>query len=175
MENAKSIGEAYGEVLQVEDPFKCPDGVQGFLRIRLQLDARKPIPSGCWLAREKGKPSKVEFYYETQRSHILCFNCGRLGHINFGCTFASDPHPETGNRYGGWTFVNLIRQPRALMMTVPWPPITIDERNRRWTAGARGESISLTPFSSRQDRTLETTQSGGGNVTSIQSKTTSLT
>ncbi|KAM1956338.1 hypothetical protein ACFX16_025768 [Malus domestica] len=49
------------------------------------------------------------------------------------------------------------------MMTVPWPPITIDERNRRWTAGARG------------NRTLETTQSGGGNVTSIQSKTTSLT
>ncbi|KAM1453696.1 hypothetical protein ACFXTH_003258 [Malus domestica] len=58
VENAKSIGEAYGEVLQVEDPFKCPDGVRGFLRIRLQLDARKPIPSGCWLAREEGKLSR---------------------------------------------------------------------------------------------------------------------
>ncbi|KAM1114853.1 hypothetical protein ACFX2I_005584 [Malus domestica] len=175
VENAKSIGEAYGEVLQVEDPFRCPDGVWGFLRIRLQLDARKPIPSGCWLAREEGKPSRVEFYYETQRSHILCFNCGRLGHITTGCTFAPDPHPETGNRYGGWTFVHPIRQPRVMTVTVPRPLINIDEGNRRWTAGARGESISLTPFSSRQYKTLETPQSGGGNVTSIQPKTTSLT
>ncbi|KAM2203275.1 hypothetical protein ACFX1R_002880 [Malus domestica] len=60
VENAKSIGEAYGEVLRVEDPFNCPDGVRGFLRIRLQLDARKPIPSGCWLVRAEGKPSRVE-------------------------------------------------------------------------------------------------------------------
>ncbi|KAM2791068.1 hypothetical protein PS2_002891 [Malus domestica] len=52
------IGEAYEEVLQVEDPFKCPDGVRGFLCIRLQLDARKAIPSRCWLAREEGKPSR---------------------------------------------------------------------------------------------------------------------
>ncbi|RXH87514.1 hypothetical protein DVH24_034414 [Malus domestica] len=94
VENAKSIGR-----LMERYPFKCPDGVRGFLRIRLQLDARKPIPSGCLLAREEGKLSRVEFYYETQRSHILCFNCGRLGHINSGCSFAPDPHPKTGNRY----------------------------------------------------------------------------
>ncbi|KAM1151247.1 hypothetical protein PS2_033814 [Malus domestica] len=174
MENAKSIGEAYGEVLQVEDPFNCPDGVRGFLRIRLQLDARKPIPSRCWLARAEGKPSRVEFYYESQRSHILCFNCGRLGHINSSCWFAPDPHPEIGNRYGGWTFVNPIRQARDLMMTAPRPPINKDEGNRRWTAGARGESLSLTPFPSRQDRTLEPFQAGGGNVTSLQAKPTSL-
>ncbi|KAM0998752.1 hypothetical protein FF1_005536 [Malus domestica] len=62
-----------------------------------------------------------------------------------------------------------------MTVTVPRPLINIDEGNRRWTAGARGESISLTPFSSRQYKTLETPQSGGGNVTSIQPKTTSLT
>ncbi|KAM2063368.1 hypothetical protein ACFX16_026916 [Malus domestica] len=174
VENAKSIGETYGEVLQVEDHFHYPDGVRGFLRIRLQLDARKPIPSGCWLARAVGKPSRVEFYYETQRPHILCFNCGRLGHINSGCSLAPDPHPESGNRYGGWTFVNPIRQARDLMANASRPPINKDEGNRRWTAGARGESLSLTPFPSRQDRTLEPIQDGGGNVISLPAKTTSL-
>ncbi|KAM1348692.1 hypothetical protein ACFX2I_002915 [Malus domestica] len=132
------IGEAYEEVLQVEDPFKCPDGVRGFLCIRLQLDARKAIPSRCWLAREEGKPSRVEFYYETQRFHILCFNCGRLGHINYRCKFAPDPHPEMGNRYGGWTFLHPIRQARALITNEPRSPINIDEGYRRWTTGARG-------------------------------------
>ncbi|KAM1407335.1 hypothetical protein ACFX2F_001937 [Malus domestica] len=38
----------------------------------------------------------------------------------------------------------------------------------------RGSHYLLTPFPSRQDRTLEPTQAGGGNVTSLQSKTTSL-
>ncbi|KAM1024779.1 hypothetical protein ACFX15_037338 [Malus domestica] len=72
VENAKSIGEAYGEVLQVENPFNCPDGVRGFLRIRLQLDARKPILSGCWLARAEGKPSrnrKPVRWLELRESH----------------------------------------------------------------------------------------------------------
>ncbi|KAM1146025.1 hypothetical protein ACFX2I_037920 [Malus domestica] len=72
VENAKSIGEAYGEVLQVENPFNCPDGVRGFLRIRLQLDARKPILSGCWLARAEGKPSrnrKPVWWLELRESH----------------------------------------------------------------------------------------------------------
>ncbi|KAM2165651.1 hypothetical protein ACFX1R_039773 [Malus domestica] len=72
VENAKSIGEAYGEVLQVENPFNCPDGVRGFLRICLQLDARKPILSGCWLARAEGKPSrnrKPVRWLELRESH----------------------------------------------------------------------------------------------------------
>ncbi|KAM1427284.1 hypothetical protein ACFX11_019656 [Malus domestica] len=99
VENAKTIGEAYGEVLQVEDPFQYPDGVWGFLRICLQLDARKPIPTGFWLAREEEKSSRVEFYYETQRIHTLCFTCGRLGLINSGCQLGPDLQPATGNSY----------------------------------------------------------------------------
>ncbi|KAM1121229.1 hypothetical protein TB2_002810 [Malus domestica] len=105
------IVEAYEEVLQVKDPFKCPDGVRGFLRIRLQLDARKAIPSGCWLAREKGKPSRRR-----------------------------ETDTVVGPSY------------------IPF-----------------GESLSLTPFSSRPDKTFGTTQSGGEKITSIQTKTTILT
>ncbi|KAM1530277.1 hypothetical protein ACFX1Z_019399 [Malus domestica] len=99
VENAKTIGEAYGEVLQVEDPFQYLNGVWGFLHIRLQLDARKPIPTGFWLAREEEKPSRVEFYYETQRIHTLCFTCGRLELINSGCQLGPDLQPATGNNY----------------------------------------------------------------------------
>ncbi|KAM2554971.1 hypothetical protein TB2_019051 [Malus domestica] len=99
VENAKTIGEAYGEVLQVEDPFQYLNGVWGFLHIHLQLDARKPIPTGFWLAREEEKPSRVEFYYETQRIHTLCFTCGRLELINSGCQLGPDLQPTTGNNY----------------------------------------------------------------------------
>lgn len=131
VENAKTIGEAYGKVLQVDDPFQCPEGVRGFLRIRLQLDARKAIPSGFWLAREEEKPSRVEFYYETQRLHILCFTCGRLGHMNAGCSFGSEPQPMTGNRYGSWIFVDPIHQTCPLVTNATRPTINSDERQRR--------------------------------------------
>ncbi|KAM1631602.1 hypothetical protein ACFX2K_019600 [Malus domestica] len=83
----------------VEDPFQYLNGVWGFLHIRLQLDARKPIPTGFWLAREEEKPSRVEFYYETQRIHTLCFTCGRLELINSGCQSGPDLQPATGNNY----------------------------------------------------------------------------
>lgn len=139
MENTRTIGEAYGEVLQVEDPYLSPDGVRGFLRIRLQLDARKPLPIGFWLAREEGKPSKVEFYYETQRVHIFCYNCGRLGYINSGCQFSSDPQSASGNRYGSWIFVDPIRSNRTLGTNVSRSPVIIDEGRRRWVAGSRND------------------------------------
>lgn len=167
VKNAKIIGEAYGEVLQVEDPSQCPEGIRGFLRIRLQLDDRKPIPTGFWLARDEGKPSKVEFYYETQRLPIICYSCGRVGHNSNVCRFGSDPQPATGNRYGSWIFVDPVRLSRVQMTNSTGPQINLDEGSRRWTAGSRGEPLHLTAFSFGQGQTFGVPQNGGGSITSL--------
>lgn len=52
---------------------------RGFLRVRIIVNTRNPLITGCWLLRKDDKDTWVEFRYE--RLQDFCYRCGRIGHV----------------------------------------------------------------------------------------------
>ncbi|KAM5551752.1 hypothetical protein ABKV19_026549 [Rosa sericea] len=140
--NVEEMVEHFGVFIKMDDPLESGDGTYCFLRVRVMLDARRPLPTGFTLPRDDGSPSWVEFKFE--RLSRFCFCCGRLGHIETmqtPCPNSEEPRPE-GIVYGEWMITSAFRRPgQATQVTRP--------AGRRRSAGQR-----ITP-----ENTLEIGQS----------------
>ncbi|KAL6272180.1 hypothetical protein ACE6H2_022872 [Prunus campanulata] len=86
MKNARQLGERIGYVLEVEDTAEA--GFRGFLRIRVNIDATKPLPLGFILPCAITGRRKIRLAYEGLKE--FCFKCGRLGHVR-GCRWQPNP------------------------------------------------------------------------------------
>lgn len=123
--NVRDLVENFGVFLKMDDPLEGADGTYNFLRVRVLLDGRNPLPSGTRMAREDGSISRVEFKYE--KLVKFCFSCGRLGHNNtprLPCTREIDPQNEDHD-FGSWMITLAFHHPNRqnnqnnLMAVVP--------------------------------------------------------
>ncbi|BFG16230.1 hypothetical protein CerSpe_025040 [Prunus speciosa] len=108
--NAIEIGQKLGELKEVEAPWE--KGSRGFLRMRVMIDSNNPLPQGFWLPCTEGQDTWVEFKFE--RLSDFCFNCGKLGHLQWNCRFSvSQPGNSEHAAYGDWMKTRAIRDSRA--------------------------------------------------------------
>ncbi|CAL9024299.1 unnamed protein product [Prunus brigantina] len=75
--NARRIGASLGRVVEVDDPNQT-EGYRGFLRLKVELNARKPLVKGFWIPRRNKTELRAEIRYE--RLEDYCYHCGKLGH-----------------------------------------------------------------------------------------------
>lgn len=81
--NAVTLANRIGNIIEVEDPFMNGNLLRTFFRVRVSINIKKAIPTGCWVPH-KGLPNAwVVFRYE--RMQDICYNCGILGHDQRGC------------------------------------------------------------------------------------------
>lgn len=82
-ENAQLIGNNLGDVAQIENTMG-PEGLdRSFLRMKVVIDARKPLKAGFWYARQNGEHAWARIKYE--RLPEFCYGCGTLGHTEKSC------------------------------------------------------------------------------------------
>ncbi|KAL6204842.1 hypothetical protein ACLB2K_022109 [Fragaria x ananassa] len=82
--NAKLIGAEFGKVLEVEDLDEDDAVLRGYLRVKVLLDSRNPLPTGFWLPLNEFTRTRVEYAYEGLCD--FCYTCGRLGHHMDSCS-----------------------------------------------------------------------------------------
>lgn len=84
--NGRKLGSLLGSVIDVEDPSLV--GNRGFLRLRIDFDAHKPLATSCFLPYHAGT-KKIRLQYELLKS--FCHHCGRLGHMKSVCNYQVHP------------------------------------------------------------------------------------
>lgn len=67
---------------------------RGFLRVRVNVNTRNHLATGCWLPRHNNKETWIEFRYE--RLQDFCYRCGRIGHVNTECSFGQNIGGDAG-------------------------------------------------------------------------------
>lgn len=84
--NGRKLGLMLGSVLEVEDPAVV--GIRGYLRLRIDFDACKPLSTSCLLPCQQ-TTKKIRLKYENLKN--FCFRCGRLGHMISVCNYHVNP------------------------------------------------------------------------------------
>lgn len=107
--NAELIGKRLGKLLAVETSH---DGIllgRSFLRVRAAIKVSDPLPKGFWLRRKPGGGDDIWISYKFEKLTDFCYACGRLGHENKGCRFATrEDGPNSG--YGPGLRTGRVRQ-----------------------------------------------------------------
>lgn len=86
LSNGRKLGNMLGSVFEVEDPAQV--GYRGFLRMRIDLDARKPLPT-CVQLPCRSTTKRIRLQFELLKN--FCFKCGRLGHMISVCNHQVNP------------------------------------------------------------------------------------
>ncbi|KAJ1408205.1 Zinc finger, CCHC-type [Sesbania bispinosa] len=81
--NAVKLAGTIGEVLTVENPLVNGQLVRPFIRVRVKVNIKKPLVTGCWVPRKDLPRIWVQIRYE--RLQGFCYNCGVIGHENRKC------------------------------------------------------------------------------------------
>ncbi|KAJ1415409.1 Zinc finger, CCHC-type [Sesbania bispinosa] len=81
--NAAKIMSKFGEVMEVENPLVEGKLLKTFIRVRVLIDIKKAIATGCWVPRRDLPKLWIIFKYEKLQG--VCFNCGLLGHEQRSC------------------------------------------------------------------------------------------
>lgn len=107
--NAELIGKCLGKLLAVETSH---DGIllgRSFLRVRAAIKVSDPLPKGFWLRRKPEGGDDIWISYKFEKLIDFCYACGRLGHENKGCRFATrEDGPNSG--YGPGLRTGRVRQ-----------------------------------------------------------------
>lgn len=93
--SARKLRARIGSVMEIEDVEEV--GFRGFLRMRIDLDASKPLPSGFSIPCQVTGRRKIRLRYEGVKE--FCMRCGRLGH-SIGCMLVLNPRLESD----GWKY-----------------------------------------------------------------------
>ncbi|OMO85769.1 Zinc knuckle CX2CX4HX4C [Corchorus olitorius] len=80
---AEKLARTAGEIIKIDWVHRRPRNIR-FLRVRIALDPRQPLASGCTLERDDGTVHWVDFSYE--QINKLCLSCGMLGHTHPYCS-----------------------------------------------------------------------------------------
>lgn len=81
--NTSKIMKLVGEVLEIEDPMVKGVLLRSFMRVRVNLNSQKALPTGCWVPRKNQPKSWIMFRYEKLQG--FCYGCGVLGHEQKDC------------------------------------------------------------------------------------------
>lgn len=115
VKNAQLIGSEIGVLLDTDDPTKVDAALRGYLRVKVAIDSRKPLPTGFW--RPLSETTKRRVYYSYEGLCHFCFKCGRLGHLEDACgkCKSSDPPELQQERswYGPWMAVDAPKSPHS--------------------------------------------------------------
>ncbi|GLT35042.1 hypothetical protein SLA2020_095260 [Shorea laevis] len=84
--SGRRIGEELGRFIEVDDGGGDAWGVE-YIRVRVALDARKPLRRGMKLSLRMGQ-IWVDFRYE--RLPNFCYCCGMLDHVEWDCELGLD-------------------------------------------------------------------------------------
>ncbi|KAF3450405.1 hypothetical protein FNV43_RR06486 [Rhamnella rubrinervis] len=101
---AFQIGDQIGTVILSSVTPRCVVANR-FMRIRVDIAIRNPIPVGYFMERDQGEDLWVQFKYE--RLSDFCYKCGRLDHITGRCTLKEpvmieDEKGRQAKLYGPW-------------------------------------------------------------------------
>lgn len=109
-QNAAHTGSKIGEVIDVEDPFHGTTIKRSFLRVRVLLNTKNPLPAGFWIPRLHFPKIWVQLRYEKLMDY--CYNCGRLRHDQRACRHkrALDAVNFSKPMYGPWLGVPLLKK-----------------------------------------------------------------
>lgn len=83
-ENAKAISCLFHKFLEFDNEGHQRSIKQTYIRLKVEHKIAYPLPSGFDQERENMPSLWIQFKYE--RISDFCYNCGRLGHTNYGCT-----------------------------------------------------------------------------------------
>lgn len=81
MENAKRIGNIIGEYVETDKDVE--NTCRSFLRLKVVVDAKKPLLAGFWWSNSHGNEIRANIKYE--RLSDFCYGCGKLGHTTQAC------------------------------------------------------------------------------------------
>ncbi|KAL6294417.1 hypothetical protein ACE6H2_002559 [Prunus campanulata] len=121
--NARALGSRIGSVLEVEDNGET--GFRGFLRIRVDMDVSKPIPSSFTTPCPTTGKRVIRLKYEGLRD--FCFRCGRLGHSR-GCSFPVNHRLEVENlQYSADMRAPMMSRASTLLFPPRRPPLRVPD------------------------------------------------
>ncbi|KAF5179343.1 hypothetical protein FRX31_031070 [Thalictrum thalictroides] len=81
-ENGFNLGKRIGKPLQVDDEHHYGD-FGSFLRVKLQVDTRLPLPNGIEYLNQS---NHIKFFpIRIEKLNYFCFYCGKLGHEKTKC------------------------------------------------------------------------------------------
>lgn len=83
-ETTKKIGNIIGRVYQGNISKKCVVENR-FLRLKIELEVYKPIPTDFFEERANGEDRWIQFKYE--RIVDFCYKCGALDHVTGKCHY----------------------------------------------------------------------------------------
>jgi hypothetical protein len=95
-ENAISIAENLGGLVEIDNLDNSKPTRKSFLRIRALIPIEDPLPTGFILHRPPKAPALISYQYE--RLSDFCYDCGRLGHQSFHCP--EMPNSTIKGKYG---------------------------------------------------------------------------
>lgn len=95
--NAELIGKRFGILLGVEGASEGLLLNRSFLRVRVEVNLKEPLPGGFWLRRRNNTGRDFWISYKHERLPDYCYACGRLGHENRECKFVTR---EEGSQSG---------------------------------------------------------------------------
>ncbi|XP_059436704.1 uncharacterized protein LOC132169738 [Corylus avellana] len=98
VEIGSKIGATVGKVEAVDVDAEGI-GWGKFLRVKICLDLKKPLPRGRKINIE-GRATLITFQYECLPK--FCFQCGVICHGKLGCSKRSGLHKKNGTEYGPW-------------------------------------------------------------------------
>lgn len=102
--SAKLIGNRVGKVYEDSINRKAVVGHR-FLRFKLDIEVRKPIPAGYFLSSHSDNENWIQFKYE--RLGDFCYKCGFLDHVTGRCdfekpAFITSADGASARLYGPW-------------------------------------------------------------------------
>jgi hypothetical protein len=105
-ETGKVIREKVGRVLKV-DVDVDDSAVSNYLRVRVQVDVRKPLLRGVFLEKvTSGGRDWCPIQYEFLPN--FCYGCGLLGHVYKECD--ASVGKEEDQQYGDWMQASPVRK-----------------------------------------------------------------
>ncbi|GLT71493.1 hypothetical protein SLA2020_435070 [Shorea laevis] len=95
LKNAIRIGKSIGSLLEVENGDSPGLICRQHLRLRVEINTRRPLMPGFYIARSGKDPLWIQFRYE--RLADYCTLCGLIGHRKFICPDPPSKPPANYN------------------------------------------------------------------------------